>query len=519
MKLRYIIAAIAAGLFVFSACEKNTEPVLDGLQVSSSYLSIPVDGGTANLTVNASGSWAFDKVYKIDSGEKDENGKAIMVDAELPAWLSASTLTGGAGETSVVFSADATLDGRTAELRLTCGNETQIINLIQGLSTVSEATCAEVIAGPESKTYRVTGICTGIYNTTYGNWYLEDETGKITIYGTLDDKGNTKNFLSWGLEVGDEVTVEGPKTLYGSTVELVDVTVININKSLIKVESTDPEDCVLPIEGGDLTVNLANKGEGVYIDIPEDAKDWLSIASISGNTVVFHAAENLGGDRGTTLVFRTTDGEKEYSSELAITQKGAILEVSIAEFNAAEDGETYYRLTGVITGVKNASYGNYYLTDWSGTTYVYGTGSKGDFEAAGYKVGDIVTITGQKTTYGETIEVVKSTVENHISVTEVSIEEFLAKEDSKEVYYMVSGTIKEIANTTYGNLYLTDGTNELYVYGCYPGYGASGDNRKNFLETAGIKAGDTLTMIGYKDTYNGTIELCGGIYFSHVSAE
>ena len=27
-----------------------------------------------------------------------------------------------------------------------------------------------------------------------------------------------------------------------------------------------------------------------------------------------------------------------------------------------------------------------------------------------------------------------------------------------------------------------------------------------------------LTMIGYKDTYNGLIELCGGIYFSHVPA-
>ena len=67
----------------------------------------------------------------------------------------------------------------------------------------------------------------------------------------------------------------------------------------------------------------------------------------------------------------------------------------------------------------------------------------------------------------------------------------------------------------YGNLYLTDGENRLYVYGCYPGYGATGDFRKDFLAAAGIEVGDKLTMIGYKDTYNGTIELCGGIYFSH----
>ena len=46
-----------------------------------------------------------------------------------------------------------------------------------------------------------------------------------------------KNFLSLGIEVGDIVTVEGPKTTYNGTVELVNVTVINIEKSLIKVDS------------------------------------------------------------------------------------------------------------------------------------------------------------------------------------------------------------------------------------------------------------------------------------------
>ena len=70
---------------------------------------------------------------------------------------------------------------------------------MQGLSTVSTATCAEVIAGPDSKTYQVKGVCTSIANTTYGNWYLKDDTGEIYIYGTLDKNGKEKNFLSLGL--------------------------------------------------------------------------------------------------------------------------------------------------------------------------------------------------------------------------------------------------------------------------------------------------------------------------------
>ena len=167
-----------------------------------------------------------------------------------------------------------------------------------------------------------------------------------------------------------------------------------------------------------------------------------------------------------------------------------------------------------------AEYGNVYIRDWSGEAYVYGIGAKGDFEKLGLKEGDIVTLVGKRAAYKDSPQMSGGQYESHISVTDISIADFLAAADSKDVYYRVSGTIDEIANDTYGNLYINDGAgNRLYVYGCYPGYGAKGDARKGFLGTAGIKVGDKLTMIGYKDTYNGTIELCGGIYFSHEAAE
>ena len=95
---------------------------------------------------------------------------------------------------------------------------------------VTTATCAEILAGADGTVYRVTGKCVEIANTVYGNWYLEDATGKVYIYGTLDAEGNTKNFASLGIEVGDEITVEGPRKTYKETVELVDVKVIEIKK-------------------------------------------------------------------------------------------------------------------------------------------------------------------------------------------------------------------------------------------------------------------------------------------------
>ena len=505
MKLKYFISFFALVALLAGCSDDDAMTLFDEIQVSSSYVSIDVAGGSNTITLNAKEAWTFDE-------------------AELPEWLTVSPMNGGAGETKVTFTAPATLDGRTTVLHVKCADKSQTINVIQGLAVVSEATCAEVNAGPESKTYRVTGTVKSIVNTTYGNWYIEDETGEVYIYGTLDAKGNTKNFLSWGMEVGDIVTVEGPKTVYNGTVELVDVTVINIQKSLVKVEGYDPEDATIPVEGGNVAVNLSCKtNNGISVEIPEEAKSWLGIVSIAGGAepvVTFHANANAGGDRSATVVFKTTDDKgKEYTAQATIYQKGAIVAASVAEFLEAPVGDTQYRITGVITSVANATYGNVYVRDWSGETYVYGIGAKGDFEAAGLKVGDVVTLVGKRGEYKGTAQMTGAVLEDSKTVTPLTIDEFLDQEDNPNVYYMLTGTITEIANMTYGNLYLEDETNQVYVYGCYPGWGATGDNRKNWLETAGITVGDKLSVIGVKSTYNGTPQLANGIYFSHEKAQ
>ena len=92
-------------------------------------------------------------------------------------------------------------------------------------------TCAVVLTeGVDGELYHVKGTCKEIQNPTYGNWILEDETGEILIYGTLDAEGNTKNFTSLGIEVGDVVEVCGPRKTFKTTIELVDVTVLSITK-------------------------------------------------------------------------------------------------------------------------------------------------------------------------------------------------------------------------------------------------------------------------------------------------
>ena len=507
MKLRYIIPTLMAVVAaVFTGCSDENDPTyLNEIRVSQSYVSLSTSGGSTSIDVEAAGSWTV-------SGA--------------PEWLTVSPAS-GTGNGKITFSADAA-EGRNAEVLITCEGKVQHINIIQGIATVSTATCAEVIAGPDSKTYRVTGTVTGIANTTYGNWYLNDGTGEVYIYGTLDKKGAEKNFSSLGIEVGDEVTVEGPKTTYGGTVELVNVTVVKINKSLIKVDSLTVEGetveaVELPLEGGEVTAHVGCKGNGISVEIPEEASDWLVMSGLTPSTVTFRALPNAAGDRNTTVTLKTYNAGKEYTCQFAIAQLGAILDVSVAEFLAAEVGDTQYRIQGVITAVyENDKQGkSFYVKDYSGETLVYRAEG---FLDSGIKVGDVVTVQGKRGAYKDNPQMVEGTVTLNYPVKEVTIAEFLTMPDDKGVFYKVSGTISSLLDNKgnendYGNMYITDGTTELYVYGCYPGWGATGDARKFLVADNGLQVGDEITIIGYKDTYKELVELCQGACFSFKKAE
>lgn len=272
MKLRYIFGAVLLALLSVACNKEGLVGKFDDLSVENSFLPISTDGGSAVLKITSADSWTFAKY--IDSGKKDSDNQPIMV--ELPSWLTANTLSGSAGTTDVTLEAASTSGGREAELKIVSGDKSLFVRVRQGSLEATNATVKEIYEGPDGKTFRVKGTCTGIYNTTYGNWYLDDGTNGenvLTIYGTLDKDGKTKNFESLGIEVGDVVTVEGPKSTYGTTIELVDVTVLKIEKALVKIVKAPTAE--VSKEGGDVSVIVAYKGSGVYPTVSNNAKDWL----------------------------------------------------------------------------------------------------------------------------------------------------------------------------------------------------------------------------------------------------
>ncbi len=507
MKFKYLFIAMIAVAGFFASCSDDKDlGQLDGIQLSQSSLSIPVEGGKVEFDVTSAADWKF--------VTNDKKGNPVD---SIPAWISSSCTGGSAGTTHVVFNAAATKGANNSTFKLVSGAQTQYITVIQGVLNPPFSTCAEILAGNDGETYKVKGTLTKLSNTVYGNWYIKDATGEVYVYGTLDANGSAQNFASLKLEEGDEVTIQGPRTTYGGSPQLKNVTVLSYTKSLIKVEELDKD--TLDKAGEDFKVSLTVKGEGVTVDIPEADQSWLSVKGIvtSGTKaeITFHANANAGGARSSSIGFTSTKGKQSSTVTAAVYQLGSIIECSIADFNKAEAGSTVYRLTGVITKVVKAQYGNCYIKDATGETYVYGIGKMGDFEKKGLKVGDIVTLTGVKDIYNGTHQIKYTTLEAMKSVTKISAADFLTKKDDKNVYYMLEGTITEFAGQkndlkTYGNFGLTDDSGSAFVYGLTTGWGGA----KKLAGTLGLNFGDKITIIGYRTSYNGNPQVGGAFLFS-----
>lgn len=100
---------------------------------------------------------------------------------------------------------------------------------------------------------------------------------------------------------------------------------------------------------------------------------------------------------------------------------------------------------------------------------------------------------------------------------ELTVAEFLNKEVDASIYYKLTGTIKNLKNTEYGNFDLVDETGSVYVYGLTTE--KTGSNDKSFSKL-GLKEGDVLTLEGTRAAYNGTPQVGGPAYYiSHVAGD
>ena len=359
MKTKYTLIALAAALMAVS-CVQESDTVLDGLKVSSSYVTLPLDGGTKTITIDAADDWTFDFDIQVDTtyvdpvkGNKtetisrnqltqlyDDKGFDDSGKESRPIWLTLNPTSGKKGKTDVTFTSTKCDAPKQVTLYLKSGDLVQNI-IVSRVKTEKEemkvTSVKDIAAGADGTTFRAQGYCTKISSTSYGNWYLSDATvdgstvKELYIYGTVNDAGSY-DWKSFNIAVGDLVTVEGPKTNYNGTIELVDARFISVEKALMIPDKTE---YTVTKESKPFEIKIKQNGETF---ISESKADWLKVDpeyDLKNGTITVTVTpdENTtGANRTGVLWFQSTKMGKDKDGK----DKKEATEVNISVTQVAE---------------------------------------------------------------------------------------------------------------------------------------------------------------------------------------
>lgn len=265
MKFKYLLIPFLA-LAVGCTAEDPVTPSFKEFSIEPSYLSLKAEGGSVTAEIQATENWAFEPNEKV---------------AE---WLDISPVSGAAGNTSVKFTAKKAVENEqlSGELRIKVGEKIQFVKIIQGEDKLVITPIAEVRKAADGKVFAIQGVLTNLTNTLYGNFDIVDKNGDaLYIYGILDKKGAEKNFLSLGIDEGDEIIVKGAKGTYSGSPQIAKAVLIKIvKKSLLKVKGNsfelEKDDSELVIEATLKENNLKSK-----VCFGEGDETWLTMSGIS----------------------------------------------------------------------------------------------------------------------------------------------------------------------------------------------------------------------------------------------
>ena len=151
--------------------------------------------------------------------------------------------------------------------------------------------------------------------------------------------------------------------------------------------------------------------------------EWISIVH-NGDMIYATAEPNEGAARSATITFSAEGYDsvevtvKQEAGENAGEDDGDDT-ITVADFLDKADTSTEYKLTGKITNVANSTYGNFDLTDATGTVYVYGLltpegASQQQWAAAGLREGDIITIKGKYSLYNGSPQIKNAVYVSHV---------------------------------------------------------------------------------------------------------
>ena len=547
MNFKKVLLALAAfgALFVTSCKEIQDKPITPvNITVSSDYIEVDSVGGTYTVDLYSSTAWTAEIVISNPWGDEEKNFEA-------DPWISIDPVAGSASiDTSDVKEITINVKENVSDSVL---YQREVIiyfrsdNMIYATTTVHQmggvlkpnadtgpkpVTVAEFLAAEESNQwYRLSGKVVGLYNTEYGNFNIEDETGSVLCYGlNLNATAGDKTFSQIGIGEGDNVTLVGRRSSYNGTPQVGDAYYAPLKVTVAEFLSAEIDDNQL-YELTGIMEGPVNTEYGNF-DITDESGS-VYVYGLTSTVILGESNDKsfstLGYVEGDTLTIVGTRGDYNGKPEVmgpayAVRAKGGspapdpdpepeLTKATVAEVIAAEvSDDVWYELTGTITDVQNTEYGNIVIEDETGSILVYGltkewNGGSNDksYSEIGLREGDIVTLGGTRDEFdgepqiGGTAFYISHVQGEAPEILESTIKDFLAAEESEQ-WYRLSGRISNLSDSPYGNFDLEDEDgNSVYVYGLKVSADAGS---QTFAET-GLQEGDYVTLIGKRSSFEG----------------
>ncbi len=170
---------------------------------------IPTEGGEFVLNVTGNVDWTVTaEGVEVDPQSGKGNGTITVTVPE-------TTVTSTEVEGNVKFTVTVSTEKNAEQTEYTF-----TIEQTPAEPAFKVVTVAEFLAAAEDKTmYQLTGMITSVTNTSYGNFYLKDETGEVLIYGLCSPEGAQKYWAESGAKVGDTITVQTVRSSYNGAAQ------------------------------------------------------------------------------------------------------------------------------------------------------------------------------------------------------------------------------------------------------------------------------------------------------------
>ena len=346
----------------------------------------------------------------------------------------------------------------------------------------------------------------GYYNFTLGG---KKSYVRISSSTCPLNAADTKTFQEgWAAHVGWTADVTGVVSIYNGNFYLQPVTLASAAtyKSLPVLNDAD----AVAFEKGNLKVNEKAFVDGAEVELPLTGAGYsdvtISWESNSENVVIENGVAKVTVDnQNINLVLTATlsRGEATETREFSFTVFA--LPITVTELAATEKGEQVL-VKGYIDEVANATYGNIYITDGKTRYYVYGLYDSNNVrhdkwaEADRIQLGEVVTLLGTASEFNGSPQLANAVLISRTS--SVALDAVAGLADNTNV--VVKGTITEIKNAKYGNIYITDGTNTLYIYGVN---NFAGQRHEYWDEADKLAVGDVVVLEGPKTTHEGTAQI------------